>query len=142
MATNKFQNRKKERFGISEIVGDAVLKSGGTQSAYRALRQLLCGRCCSVINTGDYFTRTPLPGILMPISPRCLECVPFELHLFEEKETSPEKVKSELLSSLLEGDKPISQHETAVKKEDVEEKFLSRLGPALEKTKRTKIRKR
>jgi hypothetical protein len=141
MAKGKQQIRK-ERISISEIVGDAVLKSGETQSAYRALRQLICSRCCSIIKTGGYFTRTHLPGIPMPISPRCQECVPFELRLFDEKETSTKKEKSELLSSLLEGDKPVPQHQAAKEKEDVEEKFLSRLGPALEKTKRKQNQKR
>jgi hypothetical protein len=131
MAKSNYQ-RKKERFGISEIVGDAILKSGETQSAYRALRQLICARCCGIINTGDYFTRKPLHGIPMPISPRCQECEPFELKLYE---TETPREKSELLSSLLETDNPVSQPTTTDKKE-VEEKFLSRLGPALEKTKR------
>lgn len=133
--------RKKERIGISKIVGEALLKSDKIQSAYLALRQLLCARCGKVINEGDYFTRKLLPGVQIPISPRCQECVPFELRLFDEKEESSTTVKSELLKSLLESDDKKTDALPTKHDEEIEEKFLSRLGPALEKTRRTKFNK-
>jgi len=125
-------NGSERKIGISEIVGTARLKTGEVQSAYRALRQLLCARCGNVIKTDDYFTRKPLSGISIPLSPRCRACVPFELTLVEEAE----KKTSELLKSLLTPD----EKETIKTRsdEETEEKFLSRLGPALEKTRRKK----
>lgn len=134
--------RRTERIGISKIVGEALLKSDNIQSAYLALRQLLCARCGKVINEGDYFTRKLLPGVQIPISPRCQECVPFELKLFDEKaESSTTKEKSELLKSLLESDDKKTINSSATEDKEIEEKFLSRLGPALEKTRRTKFKK-
>ncbi len=123
-------NGSDRKIGISEIVGTARLKTGEEQSAYRALRQLLCARCAAIIKPDDYFTRKPLSGISIPFSPRCQTCTPFELVLFDDKKTS------ELLKSLLTKD----EEETKKKANNVEieEKFLSRLGPALEKTRRKK----
>lgn len=139
MANGKWQNKnaEKEKTGISEIVGEALLKSGETQSAYRALRQLLCARCVKVINKGEYFTRKHLSGISMPISPRCQDCVPFELRLFAENEKEPKKEKSKLLSDLLDKKEPETTKDKTTN-DEIEEKFLSRLGPVLEKTKRKK----
>lgn len=132
--------RRGEKFGISKIVGEALMKSGDVQPAYLALRQLLCARCGKVINSGDYFTRKPLPGVAISISPRCQDCAPFELRPVDENQPSTTKERSGLLKSLLESDKqqPVSASTTD---EKVEEKFLSRLGPALEKTRRNKFDK-
>lgn len=132
--------RRGEKFGISKIVGEAVMKSGDVQPAYLALRQLLCARCGKVIHSGDYFTRKPLPGVAISISPRCQECSPFDLRTMDENQLAPTKEKSGLLKSLLEGDKQESVSSSNSDKE-VEEKFLSRLGPALEKTRRNKFDK-
>ena len=133
--TRQNKNADKEKTGISEIVGEALLKSGETQSAYRALRQILCAGCVKVINKGDYFTRKHLSVISMPISPRCRECVPFELHLFGENENDTKKEKSKLLSDLLDNNESETTKDKT-KSEELEEKFLSRLGPVLEKTRR------
>jgi hypothetical protein len=135
-------SRRREKFGISKIVGEARMKSGDVQSAYLALRQLLCARCGKVINTGDYFTRKTLSVSPIPISPRCQDCAPFELHIADENKRAATKEKSGLLESLLEGDKQKSDaSSTKETDEEIEEKFLSRLGPALEKTRRNRFNK-
>ena len=122
---------KRERIGISEIIGEAQMSSGDIQSAYKALRQLLCARCGKVINAGDLFTRRTLPDFPIPISPRCQTCDPFELHLFEERKGN--KTESALLRSLL--DSEVKDETTAhnTNDEEVEEKFRSRLGPVLDR---------
>lgn len=129
--------RRGEKFGISKIVGEALMKSGDVQHAYLALRQLLCARCGKVIHSGDYFTRKPLAGVAISISPRCQECSPFELRSMDENQSSHAKEKSGLLKSLLESDEQKSDSPSNTDKE-LEEKFLSRLGPVLEKAKRNK----
>jgi hypothetical protein len=125
---------KRIKVGISEIIGEAQMPSGDVQSAYRALRQLLCARCGKVIAVGDVFTRRTLPDFPIPISPRCNVCDPFELRLFEESKEN--KTKSALLRSLLDDETQDKNTSRKTNDEELEEKFKSRLGPALDRVRR------
>jgi hypothetical protein len=80
--------------GISEIVGRAELKSGGSRQVYRALRSLLCSVCGTEIMEGAHFTRRSVKGIGVSIMPQCQKCAPFILQGSKQE-------KSALLRSLL-----------------------------------------
>jgi hypothetical protein len=101
----------------SERAGDAALGSGGRAAVYRALRDLPCSRCARVIKQGDLFTRDADRATGLPLVRRCRACVPF-------------KTTSGLLENLFQSsDEPETKPEAA--RPDVQEKVLSRLGPAL-----------
>ena len=106
----------------SERAGEAVLGSGGRAGVYRALRELPCSRCGGVIREGDLFTREAGPASELPLLRLCRGCVPF-------------KVGGGLLDSLLapEGGAELPP---AVSTADVRAKVLSRLGPALDSSRR------
>ena len=106
----------------SERVGKAVLGSGERASLYRVLRELSCSRCGSVIREGDLFTREAGPASELPLLRLCRGCVPFN-------------VGGGLLDSLLAPDGG-GELLPAVSTEDVREKVLSRLGPALDACRR------
>lgn len=102
----------------SERAGEAALSSGGMATLYRALLELTCSRCGGVIREGDLFTRGPSPASELPLLRRCRGCEPF-------------KVGGGLLDSQLasEGEDELPP---AVSSEDVREKVMTRLGPALD----------
>jgi hypothetical protein len=106
----------------SERAGEAVLGSGERAAAYRALRELTCSRCGGVIRDGDLFTREVGRASELPLIRLCRDCVPFT-------------AGGGLLASLLtpEGGGDVSP---AVSTEDVTEKVMSRLGPALDASRR------
>ena len=106
----------------SEKAGEAVLGSGGRAAVYRALRELPCSRCGGVIGEGDLFTREAGPASELPLLRRCRGCVPF-------------RAGGGLLDSLLApegGGEPAPAEASA----DVREKVMSRLGPALDASRR------
>jgi RNase P subunit RPR2 len=120
--------------GISEIVGQAELTSGGSVQVYRALRSLVCATCGSAINEGTLFTRRRVKGIGVSIMPQCSKCAPFSLR-------ANRKEKSALLRSLL-AEQPANPSsrpdisadagtEQEAKEKRIDEEVRRRLGPAL-----------
>lgn len=106
----------------SERVGEALLSTGERAALYRALRELSCSRCGTVIREGEFFTREAEPASGLPLVRLCRGCEPFSRG-------------GGLLDALLapgsgEGARP------TVAPVDVSEKVLSRLGPALKAGKR------
>src|SRR5918912_2069214 len=130
--------------GISEIIGRADLKKGGSTELYRALRVLLCATCGAEISEGAMFTRRKVKGIGLRIMPQCQKCAPFTLH-------SSKKERSALLESLLteqpadsrkrtdSSAKGSSQANVRAQKDEKEldEKVRRRLGPALKRGRRS-----
>ena len=122
--------------GISEIVGRAELKSGGSIQVYRALRSLLCSTCGTEIAEGAHFTRRSVKGIGVSIMPECQKCAPFTLQTSKQE-------KSALLRSLLTEQPSDSSRRARLSPEAIsqpgpEEKTLNeevqrRLGPALKR---------
>jgi hypothetical protein len=106
----------------SESAGEAALISGGLATLFRALLELTCSRCGGVIREGDLFTRESGTASELPLLRLCRGCVPFT-------------VGGGLLDSLL---APEARGELlpTVSTEDVREKVMSRLGPALEASRR------
>jgi hypothetical protein len=101
----------------SERAGEAVLGSGVRAAVYRALRDLPCSRCARIIKQGDLFTRDADRATGLPLVRRCRACVPF-------------KTTTGLLDNLFKAaGEPETKPEAA--QPDVQEKVLSRLGPAL-----------
>ena len=101
----------------SERAGEAMLGSGGRATVYRALRDLPCSRCARVIRRGDLFTRDADRATGLPLVRRCRACVPF-------------KTRGGLLDNILQAAaEPETKPEAA--RPDLQEKVLSRLGPAL-----------
>ena len=125
--------------GISEIVGDGNLASGGSAQVYRALRSLLCSTCGAEIAERALFTRRRVKGIGVSIMPQCAKCAPFALQ-------SSRKEKSALLRSLLAEQpadsssrkdvKDVSSEAASTsqaKEKDLDEEVRQRLGPALKR---------
>lgn len=115
----KKQTRKDAQRGEphSERAGEAVLDSGGRVVLYRALLELTCSRCVGVIRADDLFTREGGAAGGVPLLRLCRGCVPF-------------RAGGGLLDALFApdgGDKKTPDNLTAT----VNEKALSRLGPAL-----------
>ncbi len=101
----------------SERVGEAALDTVGRATVYRALRDLPCSRCARVIRLGDLFTRGADRATGLPLVRRCRACVPF-------------KTTGGLLDNLFQAaGQPETKPEAT--RPDVQEKVLSRLGPAL-----------
>jgi hypothetical protein len=105
----------------SERAGEAVLGSGGRAAVYRALRELPCSRCGGVIGEGDLFTREAGPASELPLLRRCRGCVPFKAGGLLDSLLAPEG-----------GGEPLPAEASA----DVREKVMSRLGPALDASRR------
>jgi hypothetical protein len=106
----------------SERAGEAALISGGRITLFRALLELTCSRCGGVIREGDLFTREYGPASELPLLRLCRGCVPFE-------------VGGGLIDVLLApegGGELLPTVSTA----DVREKVVSRLGPALDASRR------
>lgn len=101
----------------SEKAGEAVCDSGERTVLYRALRELSCSRCGKVIGEGDLFTRESESSSGLMLVRRCRECVPF-------------KAGGGLLDALFAPDRE-DEPPPAAPADDVVEKSLSRLGPAL-----------
>ena len=127
--------------GVSEIIGQAIFGDGAQATAYRALRQLFCASCGGVVAAGEMFTRDRHAGQGLRLWPRCQACVPFA---FAPGGTQP---RSPLLKSLL---TPTEQEETTNVKRGLKEReenderrktadaMRQRLGPALERARRTR----
>ncbi|MBA2645836.1 MAG: hypothetical protein H0U81_03450 [Pyrinomonadaceae bacterium] len=118
---------------ISEFVGEVELKGDkGTEQAYRALRPVICAGCGHIIPEGTLFTRIVIPGSGVRISPRCQKCFPFTLR--DGKETV---AASPLMDNLLRGGE--SRRDTTQQKstKEVEDAITLRLGPALERARRS-----
>src|ERR1700749_4734954 len=119
----KRKNKDEERGRPhSERAGEAALSSGGRATLFRALLELTCSRCGGVIREGDLFTREHGPASELPLLRLCRGCVPF-------------KVGVGLLDSLL---APEDRGELlpTVSTAGVREKVMSRLGPALDASRR------
>ena len=119
----KRKNKDEERGRPhSERAGEAALSSGGRATLFRALLELTCSRCGGVIREGDLFTREHGPASELPLLRLCRGCVPF-------------KVGGGLLDSLL---APEDRGELlpTVSTAGVREKVMSRLGPALDASRR------
>ena len=122
--------------GISEIVGRAELKSGGSIKVYRALRSLSCSTCGKEIAEGAHFTRRSVKGIGLSIMPHCQKCAPFTLQPGKQE-------KSSLLRSLLAEEpsasspranfSPESISTAGTEEKKLHEEVLRRLGPALKR---------
>ncbi|HYP52786.1 MAG TPA: hypothetical protein VEQ42_04565 [Pyrinomonadaceae bacterium] len=117
-----------ERRAISEIVGDGAGEGGARCVVYRALRELLCEACGSVISEGELFTRRRIQGQRLRVMPRCGKCAPFKLEATERR--------SALLDTLLESDPTTKPTPTVAEREHVAEAVRRRLGPALSRGKR------
>lgn len=127
--------------GVSEIIGRAIFGDGAQATAYRALRPLFCASCGGVVAAGEMFTRDPHAGQGLRLWPRCRECVPFAFAPGGNQPRSP------LLESLL---TPTKQEEATTVKPGANEReahdkraktadaMRQRLGPALERTRRTR----
>ncbi|HEX8000607.1 MAG TPA: hypothetical protein VF528_19660 [Pyrinomonadaceae bacterium] len=146
--------------GVSEIVGQAVFQDGAKGTVYRALRPLWCASCSSVVAEGEMFTRDTQAGRALRLWPRCRACLPFALR----SERLDKQTRSSLLQNLLtpvEMDKAADENQSGQafaattkqqkakderpKPEDERQKareaMRRRLGPALERTRRTRTRK-
>jgi hypothetical protein len=137
--------------GISEIIGQAVFGDGAKGTAYRALRPLWCASCSNAVAEGDMFTRERQTGQGLRLWPRCQACVPFAL------ETAGKRARSPLLQNLL---TPVEQQSRAAtvtraeaasgtndeqrrikdKRQQAAEAMRQRLGPALERARRSRNR--
>ena len=125
--------------GISEIVGRAELKTGGSIQVYRALRSLLCSTCGTEIAEGAHFTRRTVKGIGVSIMPQCRKCAPFTLQTNKQE-------RSALLRSLLAENPSDSSPHTAIPSEtasttqaaekNLKEAVNRRLGPALKRSRK------
>lgn len=135
--------------GVSEIVGQGVFVDGSKGTVYRALRELWCATCSSVVAEGEMFTRDREAGQGLRLWPRCRACVPFALGL-------DRRTRSSLLQTLL---VPVEQDEAAIgnpgrtasatnderqkindKRQKATEEMRRRLGPALERGRRSRNR--
>ena len=127
--------------GVSEIIGQAVYGDGSRGTVYRALRPLFCASCSGVVAAGEMFTRDRHAGQGLRLWPRCQACVPFALT------PGGSQPRSSLLKSLLTPTKheqaaipkPVSnEREAHDKRAKTIEAMRQRLGPALERTRRTR----
>lgn len=105
----------------SESAGEAVLDTGERAALYRALRELSCSRCGSTIREGELFIRQAEPASGLPLVRLCRGCAPFS-------------ERSGLIDALLAPAKSEESHPAAPG--DAREKALTRLGPALELSRR------
>jgi hypothetical protein len=110
----------------SERAGEAVLSTGGRAALYRALRELSCSRCGGTIREDELFTREAEPASGLPLVRLCCGCAPFSRG-------------GGLLDALLATDDS-EESPPAPARGDVREKALSRLGPALEASRRRRGR--
>lgn len=126
--------------GVSEIIGQAVFGDGTKASAYRALRPLVCASCGGLVAAGEMFTRERRDGQALRLWPRCQACAPFAI------ETS-KPARSALLKALLTPAEPLREAaETPAPQESATnderrktiEAMRKRLGPALERTRRSR----
>jgi hypothetical protein len=106
----------------SERAGETVLATGERATMYRALRELTCSPCGSIIREGEFFTRETEPASGLPLVRICCGCAPFA-------------VRGGLLDALLATGCGGESRPTGAP-DDVREKVLSRLGPALELSRR------
>jgi hypothetical protein len=118
--------------GISLIVGRAELADGSIVSLYRALRPLMCATCVHTIAEDELFTRRKLGELR--ISPRCRKCVPFKL--------KAGGAQSQLIRNLL---TPSSEEipgptpaDKLADRQKIVEAVQRRLGPALERARRSR----
>jgi hypothetical protein len=128
--------------GISEIIGQAVFGDGAKGTAYRALRPLVCSSCGGLIAAGDLFTRERQKGQSLRLWPRCQACLPFALE-------SGRQTRSDLLQALLTPTEQVSipqrdekEHATDDEHRKTSEALRQRLGPALERARRSRLDKR
>ena len=117
------RNRNVKRGGPhSERAGEAMLATGERATLYRALRELLCSRCGGLIREGGLFIREAEPASGLPLVRLCRGCAPFS-------------EGGGLLDALLAPVKSEESHPTPTPG-DAREKALTRLGPALELSRR------
>ena len=100
----------------SERAGEVALASGERATVYRALRELKCSQCGNTIREGELFTREVEPSSGLPLVRLCRSCAPFD-------------TGSGLLDALLAPERSGARPTAA--QDDVREKVMSRLGPAL-----------
>lgn len=106
----------------SERAGEAILATGERVTLYRALRELFCSRCGGVIREDDLFIREEEPASGLPLLRICRGCAPLSKG-------------SGLMDALLSpGDREESPPNPAPG--DARGKVMSRLGPALELSRR------
>jgi hypothetical protein len=129
--------------GVSEIIGEAAFGDGTKAAAYRALRPLLCSSCGGMMAEGTLFTRERrAAGQGLRLWPRCPECAPFALVPATAK-------RSPLLAALL---APTEQERAMIAtpgehqqeegpseaRRKAQAAMRSRLGPALERARRSR----
>ena len=106
----------------SERAGRALLATGKRATVYRALRGLTCSPCGNIIREGELFTREAEPASGLPLVRLCRGCAPFT-------------TGGGLLDTLrarAPGEGPTPTPAPG----DAREKVMSRLGPALEASRR------
>ena len=106
----------------SERAGEALLAAGRRATLYRALRELTCSPCGNIIREGELFTREAEPASGLPLVRICRGCAPFT-------------TVGGLLDALLAPSRGEESRPTAASG-DARQKVLTRLGPALELSRR------
>jgi hypothetical protein len=106
----------------SERAGEAVLTTGERAALYRALGELSCSQCGGAIREGELFIREAEAASGLPLVRLCRGCAPFS-------------ERSGLIDALL---APVESEESRPTPApgDAREKALTRLGPALELSRR------
>lgn len=144
--------------GVSEIVGQAVFQDGTKGTVYKALRQLWCASCSSVVAEGEMFTRDPQQqaGRGLRLWPRCRACRPFALGLdkldkqtrsallqnlltpVEHDKTADEAQSTEAFAATVKRKAKEERQETKDARRKATEEMRRRLGPALERMRRSR----
>lgn len=106
----------------SESAGEAVLVTGERATAYRALRDMTCSPCGSIIREGELFTREAEPASGLPLIRLCRGCAPLT-------------TGGGLLKALLAPARGDESRPTPAPG-DAREKVMTRLGPSLEFSRR------
>jgi len=109
----------------SERAGESVMATGERAALYRALRELSCSPCGNIIREGELFTREVESSSGLPLVRLCRGCAPFT-------------TDGGLLNALLAPGGEQDSRPTPAS-DDVREKLLSRLGPALEVSRRRRL---
>jgi hypothetical protein len=110
-------------------LGPVVSIAGVRVPVHRALRSLLCAECGAEIETGELFTRWPLPGAAHVFAmPKGECCAPFDF-------TSEQLEKSPLLRALLAAPAPARRPRKEIDAA-TRQAFDARLGPVLMRLKR------
>jgi hypothetical protein len=147
--------------GVSEIIGQALFGDGARGTAYRALRPLVCARCGGMVATGEMFTRARSDRQGLRLWPRCQACVPFTLdagkparsallqslltptkqeHASTEHHAEPEHAIDDERRKAVDERRKVEDERLRVEDERqrIDEAMRRRLGPALERARRSR----